>query len=203
MSQNAEYWNEVYQTKEADKVSWYQAEPNASLEAIALCGPRSLSVIDIGGGASGLVGALLAQRRRDVSVLDISNKALTLSRMRLGRAGDQVAWIVADITGWMPSRQWDIWHDRAVFHFLTDPADRQAYIKALKAAIPSRGHVILASFAPDGPDRCSGLPVQKYSAKEMSDVLGDEFELQRSWGETHAPPAGGAQAFTWCLFQRK
>lgn len=201
MSRNANYWNEVYQTKETDKVSWYQAEPNASLEAIALCGARSLSVIDIGGGASRLVGALLDQRRRDITVLDVSTKALTLSRLRLGAEGDQVSWISADITKWKPRRQWDIWHDRAVFHFLTESRDRQAYLQALKAAVPSGGHVILASFAPEGPDQCSGLPVQKYTPDEMVEVLGADFELQRCWGETHAPPGGGEQAFTWCLFR--
>lgn len=202
MSQQANYWNSVYQTKEADEVSWYQAEPNASLEAIALCGGRSLSVIDIGGGASRLVGALLDQRRRDVTVLDISAKALTLSRVRLGAEGDQVAWIAADITRWQPQRQWDIWHDRAVFHFLTAAEDRAAYMRVLNRAVGKGGFAILASFAPDGPERCSGLPVQQYSPESFAAELGEAFELQRSWAETHATPTGGAQAFTWCLFKK-
>lgn len=203
MSQVAKHWNEVYQSKEVDQVSWYQAEPNPSLEAIALCGSRSLSVIDIGGGASRLVGSLLDQRRRDVTVLDISAKALTLSRLRLGAEGDQVSWITADITKWQPRRQWDVWHDRAVFHFLTNDRERMGYLQALNAAVPSGGHVILASFAPEGPESCSGLPVEKYAPAELATVLGTDFELQRSWAETHEPPGGGEQAFTWCLFKRE
>lgn len=202
MSQKANYWNSVYQSKQTDEVSWFQAEPNASLEAIALCGGRNMSVIDIGGGASRLVGALLDQRRRDVTVLDISAKALTLSRARLGAEGDHVAWIATDITTWRPQRQWDIWHDRAVFHFLTEAADRTAYLRALKQAVRSGGFAILASFAPEGPDSCSGLPVQKYSPESLAAELGAEFELQRSWEETHETPNGGAQAFTWCLFKK-
>lgn len=202
MTQRADHWNKVYKTKETDQVSWFQADPASSLRAIALCGPKALSVIDIGGGASRLVGALLDQRRKDLTVLDISQQALTLSRLRLGAGGDRVAWIAADVTQWQPQRQWDIWHDRAVFHFLIKAEDRAAYLQALRAAVPIGGYVILASFAPDGPTSCSGLPVQRYAPGDMHAVLGTDFDLLHNWSEDHATPGGGAQAFTWCLFQR-
>jgi trans-aconitate methyltransferase len=202
MDSRVQHWNRVYETKNTEKVSWFQADPMASLQAISLCGPRSLSVIDIGGGASRLAGALLEQRRQDVTVLDISQRALALARIRLGADGQRVAWIAKDITQWQPHRQWDIWHDRAVFHFLTEAADRQAYLQALQAAIPRGGHVILASFAPDGPKSCSGLPVRRYAPEEVQAELGAEFDLLHSWADTHATPSGDQQAFTWCVFQR-
>lgn len=203
MTEGADHWNQVYRTKEADQLSWTEQDPGVSLRAIGLCGPKSLSVIDIGGGTSGLTRALLDQQRRDLSVLDISAQALTLSRLRLGAEGDQVSWIPADITQWQPSRQWDIWHDRAVFHFMTSPEARAAYLQALRAAVPNRGHVILACFAPEGPKTCSGLPVRRYSAPDLQAELGDEFDLQQNWQETHATPWGDPQPFTWCLFQRR
>jgi len=202
VGQRAQYWNRVYQTKETESVSWFQADPVPSLQAISLCGPRSLSVIDIGGGASRLAGALVDQRRQDVTVLDISQRALTLARVRLGADGHKVAWIAEDITQWQPHRQWDIWHDRAVFHFLTEKQDRQAYLQALRSAVPKAGHVILASFAPEGPETCSGLPVRRYAPEGLQAELGEAFELLDSWEEFHATPAGNMQAFTWCLFQR-
>ncbi|MEP2718640.1 class I SAM-dependent methyltransferase, partial [Pseudophaeobacter sp.] len=135
-------------------------------------------------------------------VLDVSQKALTLSRLRLGAEGDRVAWIAADITQWQPRREWDIWHDRAVFHFLTTPEDRQSYLRALRAGVGPGGFVILASFAPNGPERCSGLPVQRYAVAELQAELGEDFDLMHSWAEGHATPDGEMQAFTWCLFQR-
>ncbi|OIQ33373.1 MAG: hypothetical protein BM559_09845 [Roseobacter sp. MedPE-SWchi] len=202
MRQPAEHWNRVYQTKDTEQLSWFQADPTPSLRAISLCGPRSLSLIDIGGGASRLAGALVDQRRQDITVLDISQRALTLARVRLGADGQRVAWIARDITMWQPHRLWDIWHDRAVFHFLTEACDRQAYIQALSAAVPRGGHVILACFAPDGPTTCSGLPVQRYAPKGLQAELGPGFDLLHSWSEPHATPAGDMQAFTWSVFDR-
>ncbi|WP_417713558.1 class I SAM-dependent methyltransferase [Pseudophaeobacter arcticus] len=202
MGQRAHHWNRLYETSDTDRVSWFQSDPAPSLRAIALCGARSLSVIDIGGGASRLAGALLDQRRHDVTVLDISKRALALARVRLGEEGRRVAWIAKDITRWQPHRQWDIWHDRAVFHFLTEDQDRQAYMQALHQAVPKGGHVILASFAPEGPETCSGLPVRRYTPEGLQAELGEGYDLMHSWAETHATPAGNMQAFTWCVFQK-
>ena len=202
MGQRLHHWNRVYETKEAERVSWFQTDPVPSLRAISLCGPRSLSVIDIGGGVSRLAGALVDQRRSDVTVLDISKRALALARVRLGADGHRVAWIAKDITQFQPHRQWDIWHDRAVFHFLIEDLDRQAYLQALRRAVPQGGHVILASFAPEGPETCSGLPVRRYAPDGLQAELGAGFDLLHSWAEPHATPAGEMQAFTWCVFQK-
>jgi 2-polyprenyl-3-methyl-5-hydroxy-6-metoxy-1,4-benzoquinol methylase len=197
------HWEGVYTTKAADAVSWFQTTPAQSLHALdALGAEPGQSLIDMGGGASTLVDALLERGWSDVSVLDISEAALAESKHRLGSQADAVNWIAADITEWAPKRRFEIWHDRAVFHFLTDPRDREAYRERLHQALAPKGAVIIATFAQHGPERCSGLPVQRYDSESLAAELGPEFEMLRDWTEDHVTPAGNRQAFTWCVFKR-
>ena len=157
------HWDTVYRTKSADSVSWYQPSPDASLAAIARTGVGpSTAIIDIGGGASLLVDRLLGQDFTDVSVLDTAAPALDIVRNRIGAAAAKVDFIVADITHWMPMGRYAVWHDRAVFHFLTNDDDRAAYRRALDAGLAPGGFLILATFAADGPEKCSGLPVRRH-----------------------------------------
>ena len=197
------HWENVYSTKAADSVSWFQASPKMSLELIDASGvDRSSSIIDIGGGASGLVNALLERGQRGIAVLDIAAAGLAVAKHRLGARRDAVEWIVADIIHWQPSRRFDLWHDRAVFHFLTSEADRRGYLAALDKGLAIGGTLILATFALDGPERCSGLPVQRYDAAGLAAVLGPGFELRESRSEAHHTPGGGVQNFTWARFRR-
>jgi len=198
------HWENVYTTRGEREVSWFQERPALSLELIHTAGatPGS-SVIDVGGGASRLVDALLAEGFAAVTVLDISGAALVASRRRLGSAGAAVTWIVADITNWEPPRAYDVWHDRAVLHFLTDQADRAAYVMRLMKALRPGGHAIIGTFALDGPERCSGLPVVRYDASSLASLLGPQFELVESRMQDHATPMGGVQRFHFGLFRRR
>lgn len=197
-----DYWTQVYDGKSADAVSWYQASPESSLQALDRFGATSSSAfIDIGGGASNLVDALLDRDWQDVTVLDLAPPALEAAKARLGARQARVAWTVADITDWQPERRYDVWHDRAVFHFLTEPAQRAAYHCALGAGIAPGGLVIIATFAPDGPERCSGLPVERYDRHKLAAELGASFALLECWREEHVTPWGSKQAFTWCAFR--
>ncbi|HVM21757.1 MAG TPA: class I SAM-dependent methyltransferase, partial [Sphingomicrobium sp.] len=151
---------------------------------------------------SNLVDALLGRGWRDLTVLDIAAPALESAKARLGPAGDTVAWEVADVTRWKPSRRYDLWHDRAVFHFLTEPEAREQYRRALESGLASGGHLIMATFALDGPTRCSGLPVQRYDAASLSAELGPSFELVHEWAEEHRTPWSTPQSFNWCIFRK-
>ena len=196
------HWDDVYRTKSPQSVSWYQASADASLKAIDRLRRPAGSLIDIGGGTSVLVDQLIAKGWTDLSVLDLSQEALDLSRRRLGAQGSTVEWIVADIAKWRPSRRYHVWHDRAVFHFLTESGDRNAYRTALEAALAPSGNAIIATFALDGPERCSGLPVVRYDAAALAHELGSSLKLIDSWNERHQTPAGSLQAFTWALFEK-
>ncbi|WP_374466234.1 trans-aconitate 2-methyltransferase [Ferrovibrio sp.] len=198
-----QHWQEVYSTKDEAEVSWFQDRPQTSLGLIAQTGlSPDASLIDIGGGASRLVDALLAAGWRDIAVLDIAGAALAKARARLGPQGAGVDWIVADITAWQPRRRYDLWHDRAVFHFLASPGDRAAYKAALRSAIAPGGHVVIGSFALDGPERCSGLPVQRYSPETLSAELGPDYVLEQALQEDHHTPAGRVQHFQFSRFRR-
>ncbi len=195
------HWDDVYRTKSSHSVSWFQADPRPSLDAIERLGLSADSAfIDVGGGASTLVDDLLHRGWTDLSVLDIAAPALEVGKARLAEAAERVHWLVEDIVEWTPRRSYDVWHDRAVFHFLTTEFQRSQYIRALDASLASGGHLIIATFAPNGPERCSGLPVQRYDAQALSDAFGRRLRLQDTWLETHLTPAGNAQAFTWCIF---
>lgn len=200
----AEHWKTVYDSKPENSVSWYQSYPQSSLRALDEHGARpSAALIDVGGGASRLVDHLLDAGWRDLTVLDIAAPALATTKRRLGVRANAVSWLVADVTKWQPDRVYDVWHDRAVFHFLTDEARRQGYRDALAKGLASQGLLVMATFAPDGPERCSGLPVQRYDAETLSQELGPEYDLLDHWREVHATPSGAAQAFVWSVFRRR
>jgi SAM-dependent methyltransferase len=201
-SERKQHWTRVYEDKAPDAVSWYQAEPAPSLRALDRCGvgPAS-SIVDVGGGASNLVDALLERGWRDITVLDIAAPALEAAKARLGARAEEVHWEVVDITNWRPGRQFDVWHDRAVFHFLTEPAQREAYRRALLSGLAKGGLLIMATFALDGPEECSGLPVQRYSPETLASELSDRFEPIEAWREAHRTPWGTTQFFNWCAFR--
>jgi SAM-dependent methyltransferase len=204
MTSRRDHWDTVYAGKPETAVSWYQPHAERSLQLIrAAPGGRDAAVIDVGGGASTLVDDLLADGYRDVTVLDISESALSRAKARLGaRAGD-VGWIVADITNWAPPRTWTVWHDRAVFHFLTEKGQQDAYIAALKSATDRGATVIVATFALDGPERCSGLPVQRYDAATLMVRLGNDFRLVSASTERHVTPGGVEQRFAYSVLERR
>ena len=196
------HWDEVYQRTHGQGVSWYQETPTTSLTTILELPEPVRSVVDVGGGASALVDRLLASGVRDVTVIDISDAALVIARERLGTAGLDVQWVVADVVGWQPSRMFDVWHDRAVFHFLGTPEDRRSYVRTMTAAVRPGGHAVIATFAPEGPERCSNLPTTRYSAAALSQVIGPGFQTVRSFNDVHVTPAGTEQPFTWVVLRR-
>ena len=196
-----EHWENVYRHKEPTALSWYQPEPTVSLELIGRIAPAlDSSIIDVGGGASTLVDGLLGAGYHDVTVLDLSGAALAAAHARLGTRASQVKWLEADVLAApLAPATYDVWHDRAVFHFLTDPRERAAYVAAAHAAVRPGGHVIVASFALDGPARCSGLDVVRYSPESMHSQFGPEFRLLASVRDEHHTPSGKTQAFVYCL----
>lgn len=200
-----QHWENVYQTKSSTEVSWYQPTPEKSLEMIAYTGvPHDGVIIDVGGGASTLADSLLAQGYTEITVLDISAEALVTAKERLGTKADRVQWLVADITTvTLPRHSIDIWHDRAVFHFLTNPDDRQRYIEMVNHALKPEGHIIVATFAPDGPTKCSGLDVMRYAPEELHSTFGDNFTLMHSEQERHHTPFGTEQSFIYCYCIKK
>ncbi|MBR0850860.1 class I SAM-dependent methyltransferase [Bradyrhizobium diazoefficiens] len=204
MSERSAHWDKVYATKGEAEVSWFQDSPSISLEMIRAAGAdHGAAIIDIGGGASRLVDALLRDGYRGLTVLDLSTNALDAAKRRLGAAASMVDWIVADATTWRPAKAYDVWHDRAAFHFLTDPRDRAAYVERLRLAVALHGHVIIATFAPDGPEKCSGLPVQRHDSASLAAELGPGFELVETRSETHHTPWNATQAFQFSRFQRR
>jgi trans-aconitate methyltransferase len=200
---SSEHWNEVYQRQASDRLSWYQRTPNVSLELIGEAGLTSDDpVIDVGGGASNLVDALLEHRFVDVSVLDISRAALAPSRERLGARGSRVHWICADVTAWRSGRTYRLWHDRAVFHFLVEPGDQARYVQAAAESVDPGGWLVLATFAPDGPATCSGLSVMRWGAYALAARFAPDFLGVDSRREDHVTPSGRVQPFTWVLLRR-
>lgn len=204
MSDRTTHWQNVYATKGEAEVSWFQDSPAISHEMIrAACPDQNAAIIDIGGGASRLVDVLLQDGYRDIAVLDLSANALDAAKKRIGTAASKVDWIVADATTWRPVKRYDVWHDRAAFHFLTDPRDRAAYVERLRSAVAAGGQVIIATFAPDGPEKCSGLPVQRHDSASLLAELGPEFELVETRNEIHHTPWHSTQAFQFSRFRRR
>ena len=198
------HWQNVYATKAEKEVSWFQESPAPSLDLVAATGLGSdADIIDVGGGASRLVDSLLERGFRRVAVLDLSANALEETKKRLGRRADGIDWIAADVTTWEASRMYDLWHDRAAFHFLTAAADRDAYVARLKKAVRTGGNVIIATFAPDGPERCSGLPIMRYDPEAVAAALGPEFDLVDSRRHDHVTPGGNTQHFQFSRFLRR
>lgn len=195
------HWDTVYTTKAADAVSWFQPEPTQSLLLLHRFGltPESC-VIDVGGGDSHLVDHLIREGCTCVAVLDVSEAALTRAQQRLGAKAGEVEWIVADVAGNWSVAPRDFWHDRAVFHFLTDAADRARYVDHVRDAMKPGGTIVIATFAMDGPEKCSGLPVARYSPESLAQELGSDFTLILHAPETHRTPGGGMQSFVYCVF---
>ncbi|RSM85220.1 class I SAM-dependent methyltransferase [Kibdelosporangium aridum] len=194
----AAHWNTVYDTKGEDGVSWYQATPAVTLELLdTLRIGHDASVIDLGGGASVVVDHLLARQFTDVSLLDVSKVALDNTKARLGPAAEQVHWLHRDIFDWTPERRYDLWHDRAVFHFLIDEHERDSYLHVLRSGTAPDGKVIIATFDTHGPTHCSGLPVVRYNATELAQIFAPHFHLLDTRSEEHLTPAGLVQPFTW------
>jgi len=197
------HWENVYETKGENEVSWFQENPTISLDLIDATGvTKAASIIDIGGGASRLVDVLLDRGVAALTVLDLSEKALATAKARLGSKAAKVQWIVADVTKWEGAESYDVWHDRAAFHFLTEPGDRSAYAERVLRAVRPGGHVIIGTFAPDGPERCSGLPVMRHDAASLGETLGRSFELLESRQHDHQTPMGGIQRFQFSRFRR-
>jgi SAM-dependent methyltransferase len=194
------HWERVYTEKQPDQVSWFQAEAALSLDLIARHAAPEAAIADIGGGASRLVDGLLARGFRDLRVLDLSATALDAARSRLGAAAAGVRWVVADVlTAEFAPASIDVWHDRAVFHFLTDPADRARYVAQVRRAVRPGGLVLVATFAEDGPLKCSGLEVARYSPDALHAEFGEGFAVVEREREAHHTPSGGVQWFTYCL----
>lgn len=196
------HWEAVHARRGAEGVSWYEATPAVSMDLIRGLGPAPGDpVIDVGGGASTLVDHLLADGLVDVTVLDIAGAALGLARRRLGERAHAVRWVHADLLSWEPGRRYAIWHDRAVFHFLAGAAGRRRYAELLEGALAPGGHAVIGSFAPSGPDRCSGLPVMRHDAASLAAEAGPRLRLVASREATHTTPGGDAQPFTWVVLR--
>jgi len=197
------HWEHVYSTRSADTVSWFQPRAVRSLRLIAAAGvPRDAAIIDVGGGASLLVDDLLSAGHTDLTVLDLSATALAAARARLGPKASAVHWIEGDVThADLPVDSVDLWHDRAAFHFLVDDADRAAYLATLRRALRPGGHVVIATFAEDGPERCSGLTVRRYSAPRLHEAFGQDLTLLSEEREEHVTPGGAVQRFQYAVFR--
>ena len=199
-----DHWEEIYGEKASTEVSWYQEVPEASLSFLSDTGAsKGDAIIDIGGGASTFVDHLLDAGFMDITVLDLADQGLEQSRKRLGNRAQTVNWIVADVTQFDPQRKFHVWHDRAVLHFLTEPADRARYVETLKRVLDAGGHVIISTFGPDGPLKCSGLEIRRYTVERLQELLGPEFELQEHSLEDHHTPMLSTQQFLYSRWVRR
>ena len=198
------HWEHIYQAKAPTQVSWYQEHSLQSLQFIVHTGmPKTGSIIDVGGGSSRLVDDLLTNGYQQISILDISAAALEVAQQRLGARANDVTWLEADLLQIrLPHHGYDLWHDRAVFHFLTQPEDRRRYVNVVKDAVKPGGHVIVATFASDGPERCSGLQVSRYEPESLHQEFGDSFILLDSTKEVHHTPFGTEQKFIYCYCRK-
>ena len=199
-----QHWERVYETKDPTEVSWYQPIPERSIAMIRAAEiPTQAPLIDIGGGASTLVDILRNSDYTDITVLDISGSALAKARERLGPAADSITWLQADVMEFDPQRRYYLWHDRAVFHFLVEPAGVERYLETLRTALVPGGHFVIATFGPEGPDSCSGLPVQRYSVDSLANLLQDDFDVRAFEVQDHVTPTGTVQQFLYAWWQAK
>lgn len=204
MNKNQQHWDKVYSEKQPTEVSWYEPMPEISLQLIGSCAvPKDAAIIDIGGGDSFLAEFLVSLGYQDVTVVDISSKALERAKERMCEKADEVEWIQADAGKFEPTKQYDLWHDRAAFHFITDEEQKKNYLNTVHKAIKPGGFVILGTFSDQGPEKCSGLKVQRYSVGEMCRLFEEEFEMLSGKKIDHKTPSGGTQNFTFCSFQKK
>lgn len=197
----ANSWNSVFESRTEAERSWSQPLPQPSLDLIRAVTTTDASVVDVGGGSSRLVDHLLASGYHDITVLDVAAAALAEAAARLP-SDAPIHWVVTDLLQWHPPRQYTVWHDRAVFHFVVDEAQQRRYVEIATQAVRPGGHLVVATFAPGGPEQCSGLPVQQWSAESLGDRFAGAFELE--WNDTimHTTPSGGAQPFTWAMLRR-
>ena len=203
MVDRQQHWETVYGNKAVDQVSWFQPHAASSLHLIEGCADKNAYIIDVGAGASVLVDDLLDAGYRNLTVLDLAESALAVSRARLGARAQSVQWIAGDITRVeLPASRYDVWHDRAVFHFLTDPADRARYVEQVMKSVKPGGHVIIAAFGPGGPLQCSGLEVMRYAPDALHAEFGAPFRLLRHETEIHHTPSGQEQEFVYCYCVR-
>lgn len=204
MSENQQHWDKVYSEKQPTEVSWYEPMPEISLSLIGDCNlEKDAAIIDIGGGDSFLAEFLVSKGHTDVTVVDISPNAIERAKERMCEKADEVNWIVADAATFKPTKKYDLWHDRATFHFLIDENDQKNYLKTLFDAVKPGGYVIMSTFSDTGPPTCSGLPVQRYSVGEMQKIFEKEFSVLSGRTVDHTTPSGGIQNFTVCSFQKK
>lgn len=202
-AQRQDHWNAIYSTKSEESLSWYELIPRQSLELILQRSPnRNISIVDVGGGSSHLVDSLLKKGFVNLSVVDISREALTIAQERLGTKAASVSWIESDVLDWNASSQMDLWHDRAAYHFFTEPADRHAYAAIAAKTVKYGGALILETFAIDGPSSCSGLPVHRASSSMVAEEFAPHFELLASREHQHTTPAGVMQRFLLAIFNR-
>ncbi|MFL6115216.1 MAG: class I SAM-dependent methyltransferase [Catenulispora sp.] len=200
--QDRDHWDAVYEKNQTDAVSWFQADPATSMSLIQAAGTApDAALIDVGGGASMLADQLIEHGFTSISVLDVAEPALAVARDRLGDAAAGIDWIVTDLLAWTPTRRYALWHDRAVFHFLTEPADRDRYRQVLDAALDDGGHVAIGTFAADGPSQCSGLPTARYEPDELAEQF-PNLRIVRQHREEHHTPWDALQPFTWLLLTR-
>ena len=197
-----EHWEHVYETKRPTELSWFQPVPSKSMAMIRATGvPPEAPIIDVGAGASSLVDVLRNSDYSNVTVLDIANAAIAESRARLGAAASSIKWISTDVLEWAPIGRYYIWHDRAVFHFLVDQASARTYLNTLRTALVPGGFLVLATFGPEGPDRCSGLEVRRYSIEALTELLEGDFELKSFELEDHTTPTGNVQQYLYSCWQ--
>lgn len=198
-----DHWENVYQKKNVDEVSWYQAHPECSLRLIQSVKLKpTANIIDVGGGASKLVDYLLDEGYQNLFVLDISGQALKKAKERLGDRYRKVQWIESDVTEYYATKSYDLWHDRAVFHFLTNPEDRAKYLETMGRSLTASAYVVIATFALNGPEKCSGLPIERYNVASLKQTLGKNYQLLLSEEEIHQTPSGNPQQFVYCLFRK-
>ena len=198
----ATHWDAVWERRAPDDVTWFQPHPATSLRLITQVSGFDSGILDVGGGASRLVDHLLDAGYTDVTVLDIAAGGLAAAQQRLGSSAARVKWLVGDVGSVTFDRTFDVWHDRAVFHFLVEPDHRSRYLASLHRALPVDGHLVLATFGPEGPEQCSGLPVRRYGVDSMRETIGDDFDLLAHELEQHVAPSGITQQFLYALFRR-
>ena len=207
MAPSPEHWNGIYGARAEDELTWFEETPSVSLELVRRYLPPGNAFLDVGAGASRLVDTLLEEGFGPLAVMDLSGAALAASRQRLGDRSNEVTWVEADVTRWKPDQTYALWHDRAVFHFLTEAVDRAAYAQAMTGALNAGGFAIIATFADDGPEKCSGLPVIRYTperlARELDRLLPNVFEMIEAKRHMHITPKGNRQSFQYSVFKKK
>ena len=204
MNNKQQHWDRVYSEKQPIEVSWYEPMPQVSLELIKDFGlPKDAAIIDIGGGDSFLAEFLVSLGYTNVSVVDISEKAIERAKKRMCEKAVEITWIVADVSDFQPKAQYDLWHDRATFHFLTTSDKKEKYLQTMRNSVKSGGYVIMATFSDKGPEKCSGLEVQRYSVGEMQQVFATDFNMLSGKNVEHKTPSGATQNFSFCSFQKK